>query len=93
MVDFLIFSFSVILLEINVAAYLCSLCLHIDIIACSSEGSWDFTQTPLQVKTLAELVSWFGLMSLLFVYFHGIVPHTLANRFQSWWLRLKQFLT
>jgi len=56
-VDFLIFSFVIIFFEQSVTAYLCSLSLHVCILAHSCEGSRNFTQIPLQVKTLAELVS------------------------------------
>jgi hypothetical protein len=30
---------------------------YIYIFACSGEGNWPFSQIPLRVKTLAELVS------------------------------------
>jgi len=56
-VDFVIFSLVIILFEQSVTAYLCSLCLHVCIIAHSGEGTRNFTQIPLRVKTLAELVS------------------------------------
>jgi len=56
-VDFVIFSLVVILFEQSITAYLCSICLHVCIIAHSGEGTRNFTQIPLRVKTLAELVS------------------------------------
>jgi len=56
-VDFVIFSFVIILFEQSVIVYLCSLCLHVCILAHSGEGTRNFTQIPLRVKTLAELVS------------------------------------
>jgi hypothetical protein len=55
--DIVIFSFVVILFEESATAYLCCVCLHVCVVARSGEGIRNFTQIPLRVKTLAELVS------------------------------------
>jgi len=55
--DFVTFSFVIILFELSVTAYLRSLCIHVCILAHSGEGTRNFTQIPLRVKTLAEMVS------------------------------------